>query len=80
MLRTSVTVPASSWSVARSFSLGDRFPSLGSPYHRVASDLPIYAPTLIRLFPLTNDVDETTSLGRDWLLYHQMAVNVLDEG
>jgi len=42
--------------------------------------LPIYAPRLIGLFPLTNDVDETTSRGEDWLVYHQMAVNVLDEG
>ena len=42
--------------------------------------LPIYVPTLIRLFPLTNDVDETKSVGEDWLTYHQLAVNVLDEG
>jgi hypothetical protein len=75
-----VTVPASSWSVFAFFQSRRSLPLWAVLISASLLILPIYAPTLIGLFPLRNDVDETTSLGDDWLQYHQMAVNVLDEG
>jgi Dolichyl-phosphate-mannose-protein mannosyltransferase len=80
MLRTLVTVPASSWSVHAFIQSRQSLPLWAVLSVALLLILPIYAPTLIRLFPLTNDVDEATSRGTDWLSYHQMAVNVLDEG
>ena len=80
MLRTSVTVPAFLQSVRTFIQSRESLPLWAVLSIASLLILPIYAPTLIRLFPLTNDVDETTSLGDDWLVYHRMAVNVLDEG
>jgi len=39
-----------------------------------------YLPRIVALFPLTNDVTESTSAGEDWLPYHERAIDVLQEG